>query len=109
MSKLVAGCLLFLALCGCQKNEDKPPGDPATMGCANALRTIAKAKERWAQQSGANSNSAPTWDDLDQYFRPQRPHCPSGGTYTIGAVGESPKCSIASHNQYYLTNQVLPP
>jgi hypothetical protein len=43
------------------------------------------------------SNLDPTWDDLWPYF-PARwsnsiPICPAGGTYTIGPVGEKPKCS----------------
>ena len=44
------------------------------------------------------TNDAPTWDDLRPYFpytwSNSIPVCPDGGVYTIGRLGENPKCSI---------------
>jgi hypothetical protein len=56
------------------------------------------AKEAWAANNDNTTNHTPTWDNLKPYF-PDRwsnsiPVCPGGGTYTIGPVGEKPKCSI---------------
>jgi len=71
------------------------------MGCANHLHQIDATKKRWARQRGAGLKDTPTWDDLDSLFRNGPPKCPGGGTYTIGAVGELPECSIAEHNEYF--------
>jgi hypothetical protein len=38
----------------------------------------------------------PTRDDLLPYLR-RWPVCPAGGTYTIGAIGEPPTCSVPDH------------
>jgi hypothetical protein len=108
---LTIACLLLLAVSGCNKNNnlETPVGDAAAMGCANSLRQIVNAKDKWAQQSGANSNSVPTWDDLNRFFRGGPPTCPSQGTYTIGSVGDWPKCSIAGHNDYFSNSVVGKP
>jgi hypothetical protein len=102
-AQLAAACLLLFAFCGCSNNNDKPVANAAAMGCANSLSRIAHAKESWAARSGASSNAVPTWDDLDSYFRHGPPKCPEGGTYTIGALNELPKCSVAGHNEYFLS------
>ena len=31
---------------------------------------------------------------------PEWPVCPQGGQYTIGKIGESPKCSYPAHSHY---------
>lgn len=92
--------------CGCHKNEaEQPVENAAAIGCANSLRQIVQAKEHWAKHSGEGSNATPTWADLNSYFRHPVPPCPEGGAYTIGTLGELPKCSIASHNDFFVSHQ----
>ena len=53
---------------------------------------------QWALENGKTADAVPTQQDLLPYFKGQIfPVCPSGGTYTIGTVGEVPTCSIPGH------------
>jgi hypothetical protein len=67
--------------------------------CVNNLLWIDGAKKEWAQQSHKFSNAVPTEDDLRPFLKQGYqqpvpfPHCPSGGIYTLGGIGEPPKCS----------------
>jgi len=66
--------------------------------CINNLRQIDAAKNQWALEHGATTGTAVTEDDIKPYLAGGRmPVCPSGGTYTIGKVGENPTCSIPGH------------
>jgi hypothetical protein len=105
--KFTATGLLLLALCGCHKNgaDATPVVSSELAGCAGSLHRIAGAKEGWARDAHASSNAVPTRDDLEPYFPHGMPKCPAKGTYTIGAVNEWPKCSIAAHNEYFLSLQ----
>jgi hypothetical protein len=102
LSTLAAGTLVLLVLCSCNRSSTGLAGQASktTIDCANHLRLIAKYKDAWAAQTHAASNATPTWDDLGPYFPHGQPACPEGGTYTIGAVSELPKCSIPAHNEY---------
>ena len=64
--------------------------------CINNLRMIDAAKAQWALEKGKNNGDVPTRDDLLPYLR-RWPVCPAGGTYTIGAIGEPPTCSVPDH------------
>ena len=67
-------------------------------GCINNLRQIDAAKQQWALEKAKKDGDVPTADDLKVYLsHNQMPHCPQGGEYTIGPVGEKPRCSIAGH------------
>ena len=66
--------------------------------CINNLRQIDAAKNEWALEKGKKTGDIPTAQDLTPYFKNGVfPTCPAGGTYTIGAVGNDPTCSIAGH------------
>ena len=66
--------------------------------CINNLRQIDAAKQQWALENNKTADAVPTAPDLLFYFRDVTfPVCPAGGTYTIGAVGELPACSIPGH------------
>ena len=68
--------------------------------CINNLREIEAAKNRWASEKGKKIGDVPTAQDLKPYFKSGVfPTCPAAGTYTIGAVGNAPTCSIPSHSQ----------
>jgi type II secretory pathway pseudopilin PulG len=66
--------------------------------CINNLRQIDGAKEQWALETNADSNSTPSAEDLDDYLRDgfHGLVCPAGGTYTINPLGEDPECSLKS-------------
>jgi hypothetical protein len=68
--------------------------------CLNNLRLIDAAKNQWALEQGKKNGDIVTEAGLMPYIGPAGrgfPRCPAGGTYTIGAVGEMPKCSIPGH------------
>jgi len=62
-------------------------------GCINNLRQIDAAKYEWMYEKNKTTNDVPTWDDIRPYMAHEL-HCPAGGIYTIGRVGEPTKCSI---------------
>ena len=69
----------------------QPPDAP----CASNLVQIDRAKNQWALEYHKTMQDTPTWDDLRQYYRGGSiPLCPEGGTYTVGSLSESPKCSL---------------
>jgi hypothetical protein len=66
--------------------------------CVNNLRLIDAAKQQWALQNSKNPGDVPTEADLKPFLKDGVfPVCPAGGTYTIGAVSNSPTCSISGH------------
>jgi hypothetical protein len=110
VTKLGAVFLLAFIAAGCNKNA--PPtldATEASIACAANLEHIDTAKKSWARKQGSSATDAPTADDLDPFFRRGMPKCPSGGTYTIGPVGEMPQCSIAAHNDYFKAHPPEPP
>jgi len=70
----------------------------AANACINNLRQIDAAKQQWALENNRSANAVPTAQDLLPYFPSGLfPVCPSGGTYTINAVGVLPTCSFPGH------------
>jgi outer membrane lipoprotein-sorting protein len=66
--------------------------------CINNLRQIDAAKNEFALEKGKTNGAAVTEADITPYLPGGKlPTCPSGGTYTIGKVGENPTCSIPGH------------
>jgi chromosome segregation ATPase len=66
--------------------------------CINNLRQIDAAKQQWALENDKTADALPSAQDLLPYFRGGIfPVCPSGGTYTINAVGVPPTCSVPGH------------
>ena len=95
---LVAICLLLLGLffpLPSHKISEKA----FTSACRANLSMIAEAKRLWAQDQHKATNDTLSWLDLvgtNRYLRTQ-PECPRGGVYTLGSVGELPRCSIPAH------------
>jgi len=66
--------------------------------CINNLRQIDAAKQEWALENSKTADDIPTALELLPYLPDAIfPGCPSGGTYTINAVGVPPACSIPGH------------
>jgi hypothetical protein len=74
---------------------------PAASPCLANLKQLDGAIKTWALEQGKGSNDVPTDADLlgtNAYLK-IKPQCPEGGTYTLGAAGQLPKCSIPRHNR----------
>jgi len=114
-SLVIAACLLFIV--GGPRPSD-PEGlrarirgffgmrDNRIPRCHDNLARLEIFKFEWASENHKTTNDTPTWDDLRQNF-PDRwsnsiPVCPAGGTYTIGRVGEKPRCSIGGGYRHSL-------
>lgn len=66
--------------------------------CINNLRMLDAAKQQWALENNKKGDDVPTAADLKPFLKNGIfPICPSGGTYTIGAVSNAPTCSIPGH------------
>jgi hypothetical protein len=68
--------------------------------CINNLRQLDAAENQWALEKGKKTGDVCTEEDLKPYLRlvnGQLPKCPAGGKYTIGPVGDAPKCSLPGH------------
>ena len=85
---LVGCCWLLLFFPSC-KVESKT-------SCYANLSAIDGAKQTWAAEHGKTNGAAVTQADLLPFLR-KMPECPKGGSYTIGLIGEPPKCSFLEH------------
>ena len=66
--------------------------------CISNLREISVAKTAWALENDEPATAVPTEQDLLPYLPGGVfPVCPSGGIYSINAVGVPPTCSIPGH------------
>ncbi len=64
--------------------------------CINNLRQINSAKVQWAFDEKKGTAEVPTMDQLLPYFLGHaEPRCPSGGTYGVLSIVETPTCSYA--------------
>jgi hypothetical protein len=61
--------------------------------CLNNLKQLNEAKQQWTLEYHKTTNDIPTMEDINPFLS-MKPFCPEGGTYNLGRVGESPKCSI---------------
>lgn len=66
--------------------------------CINNLRQIDGAKEQWALEKKKSAGSSSVDTEIEEYIKGGAPKCPSGGSYTYGAVDTSPTCSITGHS-----------
>ena len=65
--------------------------------CVSNLHQIHAAKQQWALDNDAPSESEPTSDVLVDYLEGNRfPSCPAGGTYTPGIIDVVPICGIGT-------------
>ncbi|HKW29128.1 MAG TPA: hypothetical protein VJT54_07325 [Verrucomicrobiae bacterium] len=70
--------------------------------CINNLRLIDAAKKEWVFAHNGKAGDVVTEQDLIPYIKLDSecivfPQCPSGGTYTIGKIGEPPTCSLGTN------------
>jgi hypothetical protein len=102
ISALVILGLLLVAIAALVPAFIRARTTSAVIPCVNNLVHIERAKNQWALEHQKMSLDIPTWDDLRPYLHwPSNsvPTCPDGGTYTLGPVGESPRCSLGDQKK----------
>ena len=90
---LIIGILLAIAV----PNFIKARETSRAKSCVANLKQIDAAKEQWAMDNKKGSTDTPALTDLvgtgaTAYVK-NTPNCPSGGSYTVNAVGTAPTCS----------------
>jgi prepilin-type N-terminal cleavage/methylation domain-containing protein len=90
---LIIGILLAIAV----PNFIKARETSRTKSCIANLKQIDAAKEQWAMETKAAANATVVAAALypGQYIK-NTPTCPSGGTYTVNAIGTDPVCSTGT-------------
>jgi len=106
LSQLFRGFFIFLGLGGLAvaifilKTNTLPNRQSPAIGCINNLRQIDGAKNEWALLNHKTNGEEVTETDIKPYILLDRagkiPHCPVGGNYNIGRVGDTPTCSLGA-------------
>jgi hypothetical protein len=98
-SAVVPAIAAAVALPALAKAKARSSGMAEQSACLANLRMIQTAKEQWARDKKKPAGTAVRWEDIQIYLGRGRGtmRCPKGGEYTVGAVGESPTCSIPGH------------
>jgi competence protein ComGC len=92
-------CILAIVFAIAVPNFVKEPNTSPANACINNLRQIDGAKQEWALEHHATNGDIVTMNQLTNYLlRGVMPKCPSGGTYTIGKIGQFPICSIGTNS-----------
>ncbi|HKW29203.1 MAG TPA: hypothetical protein VJT54_07705 [Verrucomicrobiae bacterium] len=100
----IAGAVPFLAAIAIPNFGGGSRTSPQN-ACINNLRYLDWAKDEWATNKH-KTNGSVSWNDILPYLtniqkeqgrKVGTPRCPGGGIYTLGDVGEPPKCSIEGH------------
>ncbi|CAN5170156.1 hypothetical protein BH09SUM1_BH09SUM1_32180 [soil metagenome] len=71
--------------------------------CQDNLLRINGAKMRWAEDNKQADGAMPSEKDIvnaDKGYLSAMPTCPAGGTYTIGAIGTHPSCSLSTRTDF---------
>lgn len=92
---LIIGILMAIAV----PNFVKARESSRRNTCIANLKQVDSAKEQWAMDQRKNAGDACALTDLvgTAAYLKANPTCPSGGTYTVAAVGTNPTCSITGH------------
>ncbi len=64
--------------------------------CIQNLKQIQNAKEQWALEYKTQIGDPVSQSEVDKLIG-HALACPSGGTYSYGAVGTPPRCSKPGH------------
>lgn len=64
--------------------------------CTSTLRQIAEAKELWAIANHKPADAPCDMAQLVPDFIRRTPICPGAGSYLVGALDETPTCSLGS-------------
>lgn len=64
--------------------------------CINNMRQIDSGKEQGGMAYGVPEGTAVAAATVNSYIKGGAPACPAGGSYTYGALGSAPTCTITS-------------
>jgi general secretion pathway protein G len=94
---IISGLLVAIAI----PNFIKSRATYSVPACINNLHWIDSAKNQWAVDNNKTNGTVVTENDIMPYLKgwshTNFPECPSGGTYTIGKIGEPPICSLGTN------------
>ena len=62
--------------------------------CLENLRVVESAKEQCAMAKNLKNGDSVDWTDLVPTYIKSQPSCPSGGAYSINAIGTDASCSL---------------
>lgn len=99
MRYVVCMCVFSSFLISCDPKVNQR-GPAVSQSCIAMLKQIEGAKATWAMEFNKNNDDSPNEEDLygtNRYIR-MKLECPEGGAYTIGKVGEKPKCTVEGHS-----------
>jgi prepilin-type N-terminal cleavage/methylation domain-containing protein len=67
--------------------------------CVNNMRQLDGAAQQWALEKGKTTGATPVLTDVQPYLKLNSagavPPCPSGGTYTLAAIGTTPSVACS--------------
>jgi prepilin-type N-terminal cleavage/methylation domain-containing protein len=89
----IIGLLAAIAIPGINEARRKS----AVTRCITNLTRISEAKAELAGKSGLKDGDPVDPEALDKHIDGGIPVCPAGGTYTYGAVGVKPECTVPGH------------
>ena len=96
--RILGGIFIFSLVAFIIPNYIRARSETASAACINNLRQIDGGKQEWAVENHKSKNEVPNWDDVRPYVGRGANGsilvCPEGGTYILGRVDESPRCSI---------------
>ena len=94
---LIIGILMAIAVPNFVKARDSS----RSKSCIANLKQIDSAKEQWAMDNQADSGATVALATLagtgTATYMKSTPTCPSGGAYTINAIGTNPTCNKSGH------------
>jgi len=96
---MIIGILLAIAV----PNFVRARETSRASSCAANLKQIDSAKEQYAMENRLGTGAAVTAANISPNYLKAMPACPSGGAYTIAAVGTAPSCSYAATDNRHVT------
>ena len=92
---LIIGILMAIAVPNFVKARDSSRKN----SCIANLKQTDSAKEQWAMDNKKDAGAAVAYTDLvgATLYMKSTPSCPSGGTYTVNAIGTNPACDKTGH------------
>ena len=84
---LVGAAVLAPCMVGAKPTAEKN-------ACINNLRMLDGAKEQWSLENRVEKGAVVSLSDVQVYLKAE-PKCHGGGVYSVGLVGEDPKCTLS--------------
>lgn len=96
---LIVACIIGMIATIAIPNFVKSRTAAQQKSCIANLSTMEAAKQLWGVETGKKNGDVPLMTDLvgPMLYLKVEPACPSGGTYTLGAIGAIASCSVPSH------------